>query len=91
MTPVILKLSTRGKSLFCSTPQPSTSWGRKKLFSLNRMLGVSQCWSGRFREEKSLTPAGNGDRSSTVVKVLCYKLEGCWFDSRWFHWNFSLT
>jgi hypothetical protein len=27
----------------------------------------------------------------TVVKVLCYKLEGRWFDSRWFHWNFPLT
>jgi len=24
-----------------------------------------------------------GDRGSTVVKVLCYKLEGHWFDSRW--------
>jgi hypothetical protein len=28
---------------------------------------------------------------STVVKVLCYKSEGRWFDSRWCHWNFSLT
>ena len=28
---------------------------------------------------------------STVVKVLCYKLEVHWFDSRWCHWNFSLT
>ena len=27
----------------------------------------------------------------TVVKALCYKSEGRWFDSRWFHWNFSLT
>jgi hypothetical protein len=27
----------------------------------------------------------------TVVKVLCYKSEGRWFDSRWCHWNFSLT
>jgi hypothetical protein len=27
----------------------------------------------------------------TVVKILCYKSEGCWFDSRWCHWNFSLT
>ena len=27
------------------------------------------------------------DRGSTVVKVLCYKSEGRWFD----HWNFSLT
>ena len=31
------------------------------------------------------------DRGSTVVKVLCYKSEGRWFDSIWCHWNFSLT
>ena len=28
---------------------------------------------------------------STVVKVLCYKSEGRWFDSRCCNWNFSLT
>jgi hypothetical protein len=27
----------------------------------------------------------------TAVKVLRYKSEGRWFDSRWCHWNFSLT
>jgi hypothetical protein len=27
----------------------------------------------------------------TVVKEQCYKSEGRWFDSRWCHWNFSLT
>jgi hypothetical protein len=32
-----------------------------------------------------------GERGGTVVKVLCYKSEGCWFDPRWCHWNFSLT
>ena len=32
-----------------------------------------------------------GDRCGTVVKVLCYKSEGRWFDPRWWHWNFSLT
>jgi len=32
-----------------------------------------------------------GDRGSTVVKALCYKLEGRWFDPIWCHWNFSLT
>jgi len=32
-----------------------------------------------------------GDRLSTVVKVLCYKSEGRWFDPRWCHWKFSLT
>jgi len=31
------------------------------------------------------------NRGSTVVKVLHYKSEGRWFDSRLCHWNFSLT
>ena len=31
------------------------------------------------------------DRGGTVVKVLCYKSEGRWFDPRWCHWNFTLT
>jgi len=34
---------------------------------------------------------GMGDRGSTVVRVLCYKSEGRWVDSRRCHWNFSLT
>ena len=32
-----------------------------------------------------------GDRGSAVVKALCYKSEGRGVDSRWCHWNFSLT
>ena len=32
-----------------------------------------------------------GDRGGTVVKVLCYKSEGHWFDSGFCHMNFSLT
>ena len=28
------------------------------------------------------------DRSSTVLKVLCYKSEGRWFDPSWYHWIF---
>jgi len=27
-----------------------------------------------------------GDRGSTVVKALCYKSEGRWFDSSWCQW-----
>jgi len=34
---------------------------------------------------------GRGDRGGTVVKVMCYKSEGRWFDPSWCHWNFSLT
>ena len=32
-----------------------------------------------------------GDCGGTVVKALCYKSEGRWFNPRWCHWNFSLT
>ena len=31
------------------------------------------------------------DHGSTVVKVMCYKSEGRWFDYRRCHWNFSST
>jgi hypothetical protein len=30
-------------------------------------------------------------RGGAVVEAVCYKLEGCGIDSRWCHWNFSLT
>jgi len=42
------------------------------------------------RLNKNLIFPLNGDRGGTVVKVLCYKSEGRWFDSRWCHWNFLL-
>ena len=32
-----------------------------------------------------------GARGGVVVKALRYKPAGCGFDSRWCHWNFSLT
>jgi hypothetical protein len=32
-----------------------------------------------------------GARGGAVVEALCYKPEGRGFDSRWCHWNFSLT
>jgi hypothetical protein len=32
-----------------------------------------------------------GHKVAQLVEALCYKLEGCGFDSRWCHWNFSLT
>jgi hypothetical protein len=41
----------------------------------------------RFRLVLEMGTADGG----TVVKVLRYKSEGRWFDSRWYHWNFSLT
>ena len=50
---------------------------------------------GKFAVIRSLFEAGRGtvtaDRGGTVVKALCYKLEGRCFDPRRCLWNFSLT
>ena len=32
-----------------------------------------------------------GNAVTQLVETLRYKPEGCEFDSRWGHWNFSLT
>jgi hypothetical protein len=32
-----------------------------------------------------------GERGGAVVEALRYKSEGRGIDSRWFHWNFSLS
>jgi hypothetical protein len=32
-----------------------------------------------------------GHAVAQMVKALRYKPEVRWFDSRWYHWNFSLT
>jgi len=36
----------------------------------------------------STTRFNRGNRGSTVVKVLCYKSEGRWFDPSWCQWIF---
>ena len=33
----------------------------------------------------------NGARGGVVVKTLRHKPAGRGFDSRWYHWNFSMT
>jgi hypothetical protein len=43
------------------------------------------CFAAFIKTLKGIADGG------TVVKVLGYKSEGRWFDSRWCHWNFSLT
>jgi hypothetical protein len=39
----------------------------------------------------SYTVNYNEARGGAVVEALRYKPEGRWIDSRWCHWNFSLT
>ena len=53
--------------------------------------GEGKVYLWMFRCSNTAVLLTIGDRGGTVVKVLCYKSEGRWFDSRWCHWNFSLT
>ena len=56
------------------------------------MVSLSVLGMGRlYSHEIFLALISVWDSSSAVVKFLCYKTEGRWFDSRWCHWNFSLT
>jgi hypothetical protein len=46
---------------------------------------------GKFKDKNILGynfVLGTAD-GGTVVKVLCYKSEGRWFNSRWCYWTFS--
>jgi hypothetical protein len=51
-------------------------------FRVSRMLSE---YSGmRVRKQQKIGEA-------QLVEALRYKPEGCGFDSRWSHWNFSVT
>jgi len=46
-------------------------------------------WNNRnFVRNETYISCCLGDRGSTVVKVLCYRSEGRWFDLRWCQWIF---
>jgi len=41
-----------------------------------------------LQEDSCISTASGEDRGSTVVKMLCYKSEGRWFDPSWCQWIF---
>jgi hypothetical protein len=51
----------------------------RSVLSLLYMLG----WKAQGNSDMTFVISNYGDRGSTVVKVLRYKSEGCWFDPRW--------
>jgi hypothetical protein len=53
---------------------------------------MAQWWNNIDGEKPKYSDKNRGPRwHGTVVKVVCYKSKGRWVDSRWCHWNFSLT
>jgi hypothetical protein len=56
-----------------------------------RSFSLLTYWPSHTRYTKYIPFCCMGDRGSTVVKVLCYKLEGHLFDPSWCQWIFSLA
>ena len=71
-----------------STDSTFICWSFKAPVS-NALTECARCDLKEFRKENLIK--GQCCKCSTVVKVLCYKSEGRWFDPSWCHWNFSLT
>ena len=63
------------------------------ILSLRSSLNVSDQFSHPYKTtgEIIILYVLVGGMGVTVVKVLCYKSEGRWFDPKWCHWKFSLT
>ena len=79
------------------TPHPLlVPWSRKRraiplllLWTVRPVQSLSACTRVHFTFTlPHITDLCKGDRGSTVVKVLCYKSEGRWFDPSWCQWIF---
>jgi hypothetical protein len=76
-----------------------SSWGFQKAEAPSfqekqhrKMVILSALRTGHlYPQEIFLVLISVRGRGDTVVKVLCYKSEGRWFDPSWCHWNFSFT
>ena len=55
---------------------------------IRKRYTVTHFYHNILYRNNSCTIKGLGDRGSTVVKVLCYKSEGSWFDPSWCQWIF---
>jgi len=63
---------------------------QSKIVTLKNLLNIVKTDYWTFFKSIEANPISTtiGDRSGTVVKVLCYKSEGRWFDTNWCQWNF---
>ena len=61
----------------------SRDWLHGMMFAIGDLVSPS----GKFGR----LPEFRGARGGVVVKALRYKQAGRGFDSRWCHWNFSVT
>jgi hypothetical protein len=55
-------------------------------------MAVKKSYSNyvEWLQEQSSSTYVRGHAVAKLIEALRYKLDGLWFDSRWYHWNFSL-
>jgi hypothetical protein len=81
---VYIDAATDFKSEFLISKLRTKNKGR---MNIRIKVSVFFTMSYKFRQMHSY----NGARGGVVVKALRYKPAGRGFDSRWCHWNFSVT
>jgi hypothetical protein len=59
--------------------------------SIFRVMGLCLVDAEVVRAKNSVEYIHEGHAVAQLVETLLYKPEGRGFDSRWCHWNFSLT
>jgi hypothetical protein len=73
-------------------PYPSTKTVRtEKSFKTSPIIGKKNIFQKTFKFIINVCTMWCGARGGVVVKALHYKPAGRGFDSRWCHWNFSVT
>jgi hypothetical protein len=68
--------------------------GRTDMKLIHIELPMTECFKITTKTKHVLIPnstSDNGARDGVVVKARRYKPAGRGFDSRWCHWNFSVT
>ena len=80
-----MEILTHTKLVTCSMASPSVlhTWPHYA----TKITVEYNCFLVNLESHREI----RGDCGGTVVKVLCYKSEGRWFDSRLCHWNFPVT
>ena len=72
-------------TVHCLCCHCTATWQERQAVRLGKLVNVGSRFN--FKLSKHIGVSG-GDRGSTVVKVLCYKSEGRWFDPSWCQWIF---
>ena len=78
----------KGRGLFCTA---AGTWMYRMIYQTALRFSASSQVVSNSKSFKYTGSRKGGHAVAQLVEVLRYKPEGPRFDSRWCHWNFSLT